>query len=46
MKNSQRNDKLNLATYNLESFKKDISQRDQWEEGRETGIGGISKPAT
>ena len=36
-------DKLNLATYNLESFKKDKAQRDEWEEGREQALVGIFK---
>lgn len=36
-------DKLNLATYNLESYKKDKAQRDEWEEGREQALVGIFK---
>ena len=36
-------DKLSLATYNLESYKKDKSKRDEWEEGREQALVGIFK---
>jgi superfamily II DNA or RNA helicase/HKD family nuclease len=36
-------EKLSLATYNLESYKKDQSQRNEWEEGREEALVGIFK---
>lgn len=36
-------DKLNLATYSLESFKKTDVERDEFEEGREAALVGIFK---
>ena len=36
-------DKLNLATYALESYKKDNTQRNEWEEGRQQALVGIFK---
>jgi superfamily II DNA or RNA helicase/HKD family nuclease len=36
-------DRLNLATYSLESFKKTDVERDEFEEGRETALVGIFK---
>ncbi len=36
-------DKLSLATYNLESYKKDQLKRDEWEEGRQQALVGIFK---